>query len=49
MAIVFYKQLWSDVELEVGPQQQLDPLQQFYVERGLNVNVEKKNHSVQLC
>jgi hypothetical protein len=36
-------------ELEVGLQQQLDTLQQFYAECGFTVNVKKKSHGVQLC
>jgi hypothetical protein len=37
-------------ESKVGLQHQLDAFQQFYVKRGLTVNVEEnKNHGVQLC
>ncbi len=48
--LFFAKDLALTLKLEVGLQQQLNVLQQFYAERELTMNVKKnKSHGVQFC
>jgi hypothetical protein len=47
--LLFVDDLVLTLESKVGLQQQLNALQQFYVEREFTENVKKKSHGVQFC